>query len=136
MLHPSVLHDLLETEVAQARERLGQRLTRLDLRGSVVYAMLPSPTGGEAVIQLDGADYDAQPFRVLVLRDGQPVPAGGWNELVYGSEHPVLRRPFLCISGTYEYHCYPGHHEDVWDKYRSTIRLGDLLDRMLTKVGR
>lgn len=135
MLHPAVLDDLLDDEVAVARDRLGHRLTTLERRGPMMYAMLPYPGGGDAVIRLDGTYYDGQPFQVMILRNGAPVQPGEWNGVVH-SLHPVLQRPFLCMQGTFEYHCYPGHTVDPWDASRTTKRLADLVDHILTKAGR
>lgn len=118
-----------------ARSRVGHRLLGLERRGAVIHATLPFPDGGEAVIQFDGTYYDAQPFQVLVVRNGVPVLPGEWNGVVH-SMHPVLQRPFLCMQGTFEFHCYPGHTADAWDAGRTTKRLADLLDHILTKAGR
>jgi hypothetical protein len=136
MLHPDILHELLEDEMAVARTRVGDRLRGLSLVGSCVVARVPGPTGAEVCIELDGSQFDAEPFHVAVKRNGQFVQPHEWPQFVFGSLHPVLERPFICIRGTYEYHCHPSHLMDAWDRYRTSIRLVDLLEHMLGKNGR
>jgi hypothetical protein len=96
-----------------------------------------SPDGQPVRLQLDGAHYDAEPFRVAVVDDGGSlVEHDRWPADLSHSIHPVLRRPFACVRGTFEYHCHPSHLNDRWDIHRSSIRLVDLVDHLLRKSGR
>lgn len=132
MLHPSVLVEMLSDEVAAAHDRLGERAATLRRVGTLVTADV-----GEDRLVLDGARYDAEPFRVSVAdRSGQPVAHEGWPPGLSHGVHPVFNRPFACIQGTYEYHAHPSHLDDHWARYRAAIRLPDLLDHLLKKAGR
>lgn len=136
MLHPLVLADLLADEVAVASERLGCRVAGLWHDGR--YVMCPLRPAGDAPrsLVLDGRWYDAEPLRVAVCGpDGLALAADGWPQGLVHSIHPVLSRPFACVRGTYEYHLYPGHHQDRWDAHRSRLRLAELLDHLLRKAG-
>lgn len=136
MLHPLVLADLLEDEVAVASERLGHRAAGLRHDGRYVTCPLRPDGDGSRSLVLDGRSYDAEPFQVMVCGlDGLGLPAGGWPRGLVHSVHPVLGRPFACVRGTYEYHLFPGHHQDRWDAHRSRLRLADLLDHLLRRAG-
>lgn len=133
MLHPAVLHELLEDEIAAAEDRLGSRVKTIERRGDTIVLALDD----DLDLVLDGARYDAEPLRVTVaLTDGQLVPHEGWPAGMSLGLHPVLERPFACIQGTYEYHCHPSHLSDHWAIYRNTLRLPDLLDHLLRKANR
>ena len=60
-------------------------------------------------------------------------PQGGWQ----AGEHPVTRRPFLCLPGIREYHTHTSHLNDPWDNYRnrSSYGLGHIVDRVWQKFG-
>jgi len=132
MLPPSVLSEMLDDEVAAALGRVGDRAGALRRTGTSVTAEL-----GEHLLLLDGARYEAEPFRVSVVsRTGTPVGHEGWPPGLSLGNHPILNRPFACIQGTYEYHAHPSHLADHWARYRSRIRLPDLLDHLLRKAGR
>lgn len=133
MLHPAVLHEMLDDEVAAAEDRLGGRVDTIERRGATVVATL----GNDLDLVLDGNRYDAEPVRVTVAgSDGRPVPHEAWPAGMSLGQHPVLERPFACIQGTYEYHCHPSHLTDHWAIYRNTLRLPDLLDHLLRKASR
>ncbi len=137
MLHPTVLRELLYDDVAVARDRLAGRAQDIVADGHIVYCHFQAPGGGSYCLRLDGRAYDAEPLRLSAVdADGRPLPASGWPPGLYHSEHPVLKVPFACVQGTYEYHTYPGHLVDVWDRYRHGLRLADLLDHLLRKCGR
>lgn len=136
MLHPLVLTDLLEDEVAVASERLGHRAAGLRHDGRYVTCPLRPDGQAPTSLALDGRWYDAEPFRVAVCGpDGLALPAAGWPRGLVHSVHPVLGRPFACVRGTYEYHLHPQHYQDRWDAHRSRLRLADLLDHLLRKAG-
>ena len=137
MLHPAVLRELLDDDVAVARDRLAGRAQDISIDGHVVYCHFERPGGDNYCLRLDGRAYDADPFRLSVVdAQDRPLPASGWPPGLYHSEHPVLKVPFACVLGTYEYHTYPGHVADVWDRYRHRLRLADLLGHLLRKAGR
>jgi hypothetical protein len=137
MLHPTLAAEMLDAEVEVARDRLGDRVSAITRSGTTIQVPYRSPHGQSVRLQLDGAHYDAEPFRVAVVDDGgSVVEHGRWPAGLSHSIHPVLGRPFACVRGTFEYHCHPSHLNDRWDTYRSTIRLVDLVDHLLRKSGR
>lgn len=137
MLHPQILNDLLDDELDAARTRLGSRVEGVRHDGRYVWCPLPEASGEPRFLRLDGAHYDTEPLRVAVCGgDEVQVGAEGWPAGLLHSVHPVLQQPFACVRGTWEYHMFPGHHQDRWDVHRARLRLADLLDHLLRKVGR
>jgi hypothetical protein len=137
MLHPTLAAEMLDAELEVARARLGDRVSAVTRSGTTIQLLFRSVDGQPVRLELDGARYDAEPFRVAVVDDaGGVVEHGQWPAGLSHSIHPVLGRPFACVQGTFEYHCHPSHLNDRWDIYRSTIRLADLVDHLLRKSGR
>lgn len=133
MLHPAVLHEMLDDEIAAAEDRLGGRIGAIARCGDLIVVALDEDRN----LMLDGARYDAEPFRVTIADgEGRALPHEAWPVGMSLGQHPVLERPFACIQGTYEYHCHPSHLSDHWAIYRNTLRLPDLLDHLLRKAGR
>lgn len=136
-LHPALRAELLDDELGVARARLGSRVTGIERRDALICIPLSAPDGGPVFLTLDGSNYDAEPFELYVTEpDGAVAPPARWPGQLAQAMHPVLDRPFLCIRGCYEYHTYPGHHQDRWDTVRATLRLAELLDHALRKAGR
>jgi hypothetical protein len=137
MLQPTLAAEMLDAELEVARARLGDRVSAITRSGTTIQVLFWSPGGQPVRLELDGARYDAEPFRVAVVDDGGGVVEHGrWPAGLSHSVHPVLGRPFACVQGTFEYHCHPSHLNDRWDTYRSTIRLADLVDHLLRNRGR
>ncbi|MHB1004092.1 MAG: hypothetical protein ACYC3S_00440 [Chloroflexota bacterium] len=137
MLHPVVLLDLLEAEVAVAEDRLGKRVASLSLIDHYVCCRFIAASGATYTLRLDGRAYDAEPFRVAVVdAGGNPLPPPQWPAGLCHGLHPVTGQPFACVRGAFEYHCHPSHLGDTWDRYRFRIRLADLLDHLLRRCGR
>jgi hypothetical protein len=137
MLHPTLAAEMLDAELEVARARLGDRMSAVTRSGTTIQLLFWSVDGQPVRLELDGARYDAEPFRVAVVDDGGGVVEHGrWPAGLSHSIHPVLGRPFACVQGTFEYHCHPSHLNDRWDIYRSRIRLVDLVDHLLRKSGR
>ncbi len=135
MLHPALLGEMLDGEIEIARERLAGRFDRLNRVGSTV--MCEFDAGGSRRMALDGREYDSEPFRLSFLgADGKPLSAADWPPGICNGDHPVLKVPWACIQGTYEYSRFPGHHETSWDSVRYQIRLPELLDHLLRRCGR
>ena len=133
-LHPVFLHEMLADEVEGVRIRLGGRLKSIRLSGTNVIVEIGSSDWGDT-IRFAGASYDAEPFQVAVITPSGDIAASGqWPKGLYHSDHPILGRGFICIRGTYEYHCHPSHVSDAWAAYRNSIRLPQLLDHILKKV--
>lgn len=134
-LHPTVLHRLLDLEVEVARARLGSRAGDLCRDGNTLRTTLVRPEGSWT-LQLDGSEYDAEPFDLaLIDDDGVVLPIDRWIPGLAHSVHPVLQIPWTCISGTRAYYRFPGHHQDRWDTARFQLRADSLLDTVLRKVG-
>jgi hypothetical protein len=136
MLHPVVLADLLDDEVAAAAERLGNRAAGLVHDGRHVRCPLRLAGDSRRWLSLDGQQYDGEPFRVAVCGPvGAPLPIDGWPPGLAHSVHPVTGEPFACVRGTWEYYLHPSHHQERWDAHRPRLRLADLLDHLLRKAG-
>ena len=136
-LHPVLLTELLEDEAAVARQELGDRISGLEVVVSDVLCHLPDTSVGAATIRLEGQNYDAEPFRVSVIDEtGAVATQPRWPGSLFHSVHPGLGRGFVCIRGTYEYHCHPSHLGERWDTYRFSLRLPRLLDHLVRKAGR
>lgn len=129
MLHPAVLAELLDAEIAAAVEQFGRPVTR---DGHLIYA----PVRDDVELRLDAGRYDAEPMAVDVTTgDGTPLPPTNWPGTLFHSIHPVHERPFVCIRGTFEYHTHPSHLGDRWDLYRGRLQLTDLLGHLYAKAG-
>jgi hypothetical protein len=90
--------------------------------------------------RFDYTDFDLEPpsVRFIDPRTGEdrmpatralmPTPDGP-RDLVL-NDHPVYRRPFLCVPGTREYHEHPQHSGDLWLLHRRNDagRLAPLCD--------
>lgn len=80
MLHPLVLADLLDDEVAVAAERLGAQAAGLRHDGRHVICPLQQDGHAPRSLRLDGGRYDGEPFQVAVCGpDSLPLPADGWH---------------------------------------------------------
>jgi hypothetical protein len=134
-LQSTIVADLLDTEVAIAQERLGDRISAIFRVGTQVHCVIEKTNVGTATLRLEGAGYDAEPLQVAVITpDGQVAPREGWPGTLFHSIHPVLDRPFACVQGTYEYHCLPCHMADRWDAHRGHLRLAELLSHLVKKA--
>ena len=136
-LHPALLADMLRDEVAAARVRLGSRIAGLELEGHNVICTLEGTNVGTAFLRLDARDYDAEPMAFAVVQpDGTVADRTRWPGQLFHSVHSVLGRPWACVQGTYEYHCWPAHTADRWDALRATLRLPHLLDHLVKRAGK
>lgn len=136
-LHPLLSADLLDMEVDATRSRHGGRFAGIERVGTGVFCTLEDTSVGNCTIRFDGANYDAEPFRVVVVDGGGEVaPADAWPTGLCGGSHPLLGYPFTCIRGTFEYHAHPSHLSDSWDGYRSHLRLPQLVAHILKRCGK
>ncbi|WP_298800778.1 hypothetical protein [Pseudonocardia sp. 73-21] len=128
--------DLLDSEVALARNALGEgRTADLQRDGCSLVMTLVRPDGSWR-LRLDGTRYDAEPFDIAFVDDaGEILPLESWPPNYAHGVHPVLGRPWVCVSGTRGFYLYEGHHTERWDAVRYTARADTLLDRLLTKAG-
>ena len=136
MLHPQLVGEMLDGEIEVARERLAGRFLAIDRAGTAVVCT-PPVAAGPWRVALDGRGYDAEPFHLSIVDgNGSPLPGGSWPSGLYaGGEHPVLKVPWACVQGTFEYHLLPGHHSDPWDAHRNVLRLDHLLGHILRRCG-
>ena len=133
---PKLLTEMLSDEVAVARERLGDRIAELRVVGTDVMCRLEGTNVGAVILRFAARDYDAEPLRFAVVTSlGEVAERVAWPGNLFHSIHPILERPFSCVQGTYEYHCFPGHTADRWDTHRATLRLPRLLDHLVIKAG-
>lgn len=76
-LQSTIVADLLDTEVAVALERLGDRVSAIFRVGTQVHCVIEKTNVGTATLCLEGAGYDAEPLQVAVIMpDGQVAPRG------------------------------------------------------------
>jgi len=134
-LHPTLLHQLLDAEVAVARNRLGQRVTGIHRDGYVVRTPVRAPDRRQVWLSLSGLNYDAEPFSVFVADDEGATSADLWPTGLLAGVHPVTGQPFACVQGCAEYYIHTSHFQDRWDAVRPRIRLADLLDHLLVRAG-
>lgn len=135
MLHPQVLAELLDAEVALARAALRDRAGDLRRDGMTLKMTLRRPDG-TWILRLDGTRYDSEPFDVaLVDASGAVLPLQAWIPGFPHDIHPVLGRPWVCVSGTEAYYSHPSHHTERWDAVRYQLRADNLLNKLLTKAG-
>jgi hypothetical protein len=139
-VHPRLTEELLEREVQAVRDNdfLLRRIAALERDGSRVLVTCTPPSGADAVLCFTADDYDGRPldFKVLDPATGADLPGRSWPPgLYFGSDHPVLSRPFTCLRGLGEYHLHPSHIADRWDRLRYELRLPVLLGQILTKAG-
>ncbi len=136
-LHPVLLDEMLNDEVEATCLRLVDRFQSIERDGPDVYVRIAGTNVGEATVRISGSGYDAEPFQVAaVTYEGAIAPQALWPAGLFHSVHPILDRGFVCIRGTYEYHCHPSHLDDAWSAYRQTLRLPQLLGHILKKVGK
>jgi hypothetical protein len=134
MLHPSVLSELLDDEVVVINERLAARGVTAQRDGHHVQVRAPE-LGENRILILDAERYDGEPVGVLIGdTDGHVLPGSEWPPGLCQGEHPILRRPFVCVRGTIDYHAHPSHTSDAWDRYRGRIRLADLVVHLLRRI--
>lgn len=134
-LHPAVLADLLDIEVEQARDRLGERAGDLRRSGSALLMTLRRPDG-TWTLRLDGARYDAEPFDVaLIDEDGAVLPLEQWIPGFAHGIHSSLQVPWVCVSGTRAYYAHESHFAERWDAVRYVHRADSLLAHLLHKAG-
>jgi hypothetical protein len=134
-LHPAILADLLDMEVRQARELLGDRAHDLRREGESLLMTFVRPDGSWT-LRLDGTRYDAEPFDVaLIDAAGAILPLEQWIPGFALGVHTSLGVPWVCADGTRGYYSYEGHHEERWDAIRYAKRAGSLLDHLLRKAG-
>ena len=135
-LHPALLEEMLVDEAEAARLRLGARVTSIELNGSDIYVKLRLTNVAEATVRFYGACYDAEPFKVAVVTAAGEIASNDrWPAGLGNGAHPILDRNFICIRGTYEYHCHPGHLADTWASHRLSLRLPHLLAHILRRAG-
>ena len=134
-LHPTVLADLLDAEVEQARRHLGSRANDLRRHDDALVMTLVRPDG-TWTLRLDGSRYDAEPYDVaLVDAAGVVLPLEAWIPGLGFGLHPTLGVPWVCVSGTRGYYCHESHYLERWDAVRYRDRADTLLDKLLGKAG-
>lgn len=134
MLHPAVLQILLDDEIVVINERLASMGVRAERDEQNVLVHAPQ-LGNERVLVLDAERYDGEPVGVSVADcAGITLPGTAWPPGLYGGEHPVLGRPFVCVRGTLDYHAHPSHTSDPWERYRGRLRLPELIAHLLRRI--
>jgi hypothetical protein len=133
-LHPELLAELLDSQVQVAHAALGKRAGDLHRDGNNLVMTLERGDG-TWTLRLDGTSYNAQPYDLaLVDADGAILPLEAWIPGLAHSVHPILKRPWACISGTAAYYSFPGHNVERWDAVRNQQGADSLLAKVLRKV--
>jgi hypothetical protein len=134
MLHPELLHVLLDDEIVVVNERMAARGVNAQRDGARVLVQARD-FGPNRVLMLEAATYDGDPVGVYFTdSDGGLLRGSEWPSGLYGGEHPVLHRPFACVRGTLDYHTHPSHVNDPWERYRGRIRLPELIHHLLQRT--
>jgi len=134
-LHRAVLADLLDAEVRQARNKLGDAASDLRRDGTNVLITLRRPDGSWNLL-LDGSRYDSEPFDVTLVNDqGGVLALEKWIPGFAWGMHPSLNTPFVCVSGTRGYYSHESHYTERWDSSRYSLRLDSLIESLLRKAG-
>lgn len=134
-LHPAVLADLLDREVRQARNKLGEAAGDLRRVGTSILMTLVREDGCWN-LRLDGSRYDSEPFDATLVDDeGEILAVEKWLPGFGLGIHPSLGVPFVCVSGTRGYYSHESHFSERWDSHRFSMRLDSLLESLLRKAG-
>jgi hypothetical protein len=134
-LHPVVLADLLDREVRQAREELGERAADLRREGSLLL-MTISKDGRFWILRLDGGCFDSEPYDVALVDASDAIlPLEEWIPGLPLGMHSSLDIPWVCITGTRGYYLHESHFSERWDAVRYSFRAATLIDHILAKVG-
>ena len=70
--------------------------------------------------------WELAPYRNLP--QGHHADADGYLRPVVIDDHPVFRRPFLCLPGTREYHEHPQHSGTDWFSRRHNFGLFAIME--------
>ncbi len=129
-MHVHLVKELLEQEVGavRANDFLLRRIDTIKADRRRVLVDCAPEGSPPARLAFAGEHYDIAPLSmsVLDLDTGGPLPGACWpGALYFGSDHPVLKRPFACLRGLLEYHVHPSHIADPWDRLRFELRLTD-----------
>jgi hypothetical protein len=135
-------HLLVEQLIAEEVERVrGNDLLRdrvqLEQEGTRVLVHARRPDRA-VLLALDGPNYDAEPYALMALdpESREPLAGPAWPPgLAFGSDHPVLARPWACLRGTYEYYRHTSHVAESWDQDRYRRDLPTLLGHLLARAG-
>jgi hypothetical protein len=137
-MHRRLVEELIAEEVERARadDLLRGRVEFEQRRARVLARARRHET--PVLFAFDGPNYNAEPFQFMVLNSSTEEPLAGheWPPgLYFGSDHPLLARPWTCTRGTYEYFKHSSHVADSWDRYRYSLDLPTLLRHLLNKAG-
>lgn len=62
-------------------------------------------------------NWDDQPPSIEILNeDGSPWRGSVSGNIFNSNSHPQVRRPFICMRGSREYHSI--HTDDAWENYK------------------
>lgn len=86
-------------------------------------------------LYLNCGDWNTLPPRIgLLTAEGEPltVMPGSKTGVFNGSDHPITRKPFICMPGSLEYHTHKSHVADLWEPLRdkSKMSLGGILTQI------
>ena len=134
-LHPVLLYELLDLELAAARDRLGDLAG--DLRRDGPHLLMTLTKGDRSwTLRLDGTRFDAEPYDVALVNDkGEVLPLDEWIPGFAHDIHTSLQIPWVCVNGTRAYYAHESHFKERWDHDRTTLRADTLLRKLLQKAG-
>jgi hypothetical protein len=77
---------------------------------------------------------DVPPAIELLAFDGTPLESlpSGLADIFNNSQHPITKRPFICMRGSREYHMHDSHRTEPWDdlKGKPGYRLGEIVTQV------
>lgn len=122
--------ELIRSQVAQIEQTDALRIIPHDNEGQL-HLDVAAFNGRRYHLMLDLEDYDIEPPRLYVLDENGQVT---WERaklppppFLNLSMHPIDKRDFFCIPGTYDYHSHPLHQHEYWDALRNSTPLSALV---------
>lgn len=122
-MHPAVSRGLFESAVGRLPPDLApKRLwTFHQLAYPIVDCQFDKPDRTSMRLRMDFTEWDDLPPSItLHAADGTPQTSLMPNptNVFNAGPHPSLRRPFICMAGSREFHSHTSHINEKWDQYR------------------
>lgn len=80
------------------------------------------------------AEYDLEPPSLwLIDEHARPIKdVRRWPPEPFRNRHPhpIVKRPWVCRPGLWEYHHHHLHENDPWDLHRNSTRLVNIIERL------
>jgi|SRR5579871_2238242 len=137
-MHPALCERLVRQQMEEALNEDGlfsNRVVLVENGFPNIYIIFVNKHDATRLLRFNCENYDFQPISVEPIDPVTQVslPRAGWMRRNGGDfpEHPILKRPFLCLDGTRDYYSYPGHTPNLtgnrWERWREQLRIADLI---------